>query len=153
MQPRKDIRRMFLKSLFIILIGFLAGTGISAGTFAFLLVIGVVPRMIRTANLNNKIILLENVIIAGIMTGTFLSFWKQEMLLGMFSRLFFICFGAGAGVFVGCIAVALAEILDTFPIIFRRMKLHDGLEEVMFAMAFGKLAGSFFYFLYGYGIM
>lgn len=144
---------MFLKSILLIVLGFLAGTGISAGTFAFLLVIGVVPRMIRTSKLKNKIILLENVIVAGIVTGTFLSYWHGEILAGLIGNLLVICFGAGAGVFVGCIAVALAEILDTFPIIFRRMNLSGGLEAVMFAMAFGKMAGSFFYFLFGYGIM
>lgn len=51
-------------------------------------------------------------------------------------------YGISAGIFVGSIAVALAEILNTFPITFRRMGLKVGLFWVMLAMAAGKVAGS-----------
>jgi len=47
---------------------------------------------------------------------------------------------------VGCIAVALAEILNTFPIIFRRFQIKEGLSWIMLFMAFGKCAGAFWYF-------
>ena len=50
------------------------------------------------------------------------------------------------GIFVGCIAVALAEILNTFPIIFRRFQIKEGLSWIMLFMAFGKCAGAFWYF-------
>jgi stage V sporulation protein AB len=53
---------------------------------------------------------------------------------------------------VGCIAVALAEILNTFPILFRRMSIKRGLSFMMLAMALGKMAGSLYYFLCGYGL-
>ena len=56
-------------------------------------------------------------------------------------------YGISAGIFVGSIAVALAEILNTFPITFRRMGLKVGLFWVMLAMAAGKVAGSLYYFL------
>ena len=39
------------------------------------------------------------------------------------------------------------EILNTFPITFRRMGLKVGLFWVMLAMAAGKVAGSLYYFL------
>uniref|UniRef100_UPI003FEEB33F stage V sporulation protein AB n=1 Tax=Agathobacter sp. TaxID=2021311 RepID=UPI003FEEB33F len=61
-------------------------------------------------------------------------------------------YGLAAGIFVGCIAVALAEILNTFPILFRRLYINRGLSWVMIAMAFGKLAGSMYYFFCGYGL-
>ena len=61
-------------------------------------------------------------------------------------RRFCAC-GISAGIFVGSIAVALAEILNTFPITFRRMGLKVGLFWVMLAMAAGKVAGSLYYFL------
>ena len=57
------------------------------------------------------------------------------------------CACISAGIFVGSIAVALAEILNTFPITFRRMGLKVGLFWVMLAMAAGKVAGSLYYFL------
>ena len=55
--------------------------------------------------------------------------------------------GLSAGMFVGCIAVALAEILNTFPILFRRAKLKVGLPWVMWTMAVGKTCGAFYYFV------
>ena len=60
-------------------------------------------------------------------------------------------YGISAGVFVGCIAAALAEILNTLPILFRRTKIKRGLPWIMTAMALGKMCGGLFYFLCGYG--
>ena len=45
------------------------------------------------------------------------------------------------------IARRVTEILNTFPITFRRMGLKVGLFWVMLAMAAGKVAGSLYYFL------
>ena len=47
---------MFLKSLFMIIVGVAAGIGVAAGTFAFLLVIRVIPRMVQKAKLEHKVI-------------------------------------------------------------------------------------------------
>lgn len=56
-------------------------------------------------------------------------------------------YGLSAGIFVGSIAVALAEILNTFPIVFRRTGIKTGLFWVMLSMALGKLCGSLYYFI------
>ena len=45
------------------------------------------------------------------------------------------------------IARRVTEILNTFPITFRRMGLKVGLFWVMLSMAAGKVAGSLYYFL------
>lgn len=144
---------MFLKTLLLICISFLSGAAIAAGTFAFFWVIGVVPRMLRTSGMRHKIMFFENVIILGIVAGTIMTFCQEISLPQLLSRFLLLCYGASAGIFEGCIAVALAEILDTFPILFRRLKLMDGLQWVMLAMALGKMAGSLFFFWYGYGII
>ena len=47
---------MFLKSLYMIVIGFASGTGVAAGTFAFLVVIRIIPRLVQKAKLEHKII-------------------------------------------------------------------------------------------------
>lgn len=147
---------MSLKGLLCGLIGFCAGTGVAAGTFAFLLVIRVIPRMIQKAKLQHKIILIENTVAAGVLFGTILSLfaWKKQLFSSALGQILLILFGLSAGNFVGCTAVALAEILDTFPIFFRRLKLKQGLcQELVTAMALGKLIGSLFYFLMGYGMI
>lgn len=147
---------MFLKSLFLIITGLCAGVGIAAGTFAFLLVIRVIPRVVQKAKLEHKIVYIENVVYRGIVFGTIVSLysWKQKWMLELFGNAILLVFGVSAGVFVGCLSVALAEILDTFPIFFRRIRMkEEKLRPLLFAMALGKMAGSLFFFFMGYGII
>ena len=120
---------------------FLAGVGVSAGTFAFILVIGVVPRIMGRMEIKD-VVLIENVIVLGVVLGNISSTFEVIVL-----------YGISTGVFVGCISVALAEILHTFPILFRRFNLNKGLKLVIFSMAIGKVVGCIYYFLLGYAIM
>ena len=76
----------------------------------------------------------------------FLGFIGLASGVGVAAGTFAFIIVIGAGIFVGCIAVALAEILNTFPIIFRRFQIKEGLSWIMLFMAFGKCAGAFWYF-------
>lgn len=69
---------------------------------------------------------------------THVSFWGQ---------MFLIVIGIFAGIFVGCLAIALAEVLDGIPIFARRIKLKMGLDIAIFSVAIGKLTGSLIYFI------
>lgn len=144
---------MLVEHIVLALLALFAGAAVSAGTFAFILVVGVVPRMLRKENLAKYVITIENVVFLGVMTGAVLSLfsWNAAAEIPIISHLILILYGISAGIFVGCIAVALAEILDTFPILFRRGKIKRGLPWVMVAMAFGKMAGALYYFISGYG--
>ena len=130
------------------------GIAVSAGTFAFLLVIGVIPRMIKRCNFGERILMVENTVILGVLTGAVFSVveWKAQLPYPWLAHVILGAYGTAAGIFVGCIAVALAEILNTFPILFRRLYINRGLSGVMIAMALGKMAGSFYYFFFGYGL-
>lgn len=136
------------------LLAIACGIAVSAGTFAFILVIGVVPRMIKKNNMANHIFAIENSIVLGVMVGAIFSVfeWKARFPIPWMAHVMVAIYGLAAGIFVGCIAVALAEILNTFPILFRRLYINRGLSWVMIAMAFGKLAGSMYYFFCGYGL-
>lgn len=150
---RKDIQLMLLKSLFLILVGISSGLGVAAGTFAFLFIIRIIPRMIQKAGLEHKIIYVENMIFRGVLFGTILTLfsWKKKWLFEILGKTLLTIFGMSAGIFVGCLAVALAEILDTFPIFFRRLNLKDEFgETLLFVMAIGKMLGSLFFFFAGY---
>ena len=46
------------------------------------------------------------------------------------------------GIFVGCLAGALTEVLNVFPIISRRFKIRKYLPYAIYALAAGKTAGS-----------
>ena len=112
--------------------------------------------MIQKAKLKHKIISIENRVIEGILFGTVLSLfsWRKRLLFEILGDSLLVVYGLSAGIFSGCIAIALAEILDTFPIFFRRIKMDERLcEGLLIVMAIGKTAGSLFYFLAGYGIL
>lgn len=145
---------MFLKYFFLTVTGLCGGVGIAAGTFAFLLVIKVIPRVIQKAKLEHKIIFIETMVYRGIVFGTILSLfnWRKKWLFELLGNSILVLFGTSAGIFIGCISVALAEILDTFPIFFRRIGMkEERLRPLLFVMALGKMAGSLFFFLMGYG--
>lgn len=135
---------MWIRHLFLGFIGLASGIAVAAGTFAFIIVIGVVPRMIAKCNRAADTLLFENMIILGGIFGSIVSvFTGMPIPLG---RWLLYLYGLSAGIFVGCIAVALAEILNTFPILFRRLQVKQGLSWIMLFMALGKSAGAFYYF-------
>ncbi len=140
---------MLIKESFLCLVGLTAGFAVSAGTFAFMIVIGVIPRMIGKCNRAAETMHFENAIILGGILGNLISVFLEIRI--PFGVLFLCVYGISAGIFVGCIAVALAEILNTFPIMFRRIGLKQGLPYVMVVMALGKTLGALYYFFHQIG--
>ncbi len=140
---------MLIRHVFLGFLGIASGFAVSAGTFAFLIVIGVVPRMIGKCNRAAETMHFENAIILGGIMGNIASVFPALRIPG--GLLLLCAYGLSAGIFVGCIAVALAEILNTFPIMFRRSGLKEGLSWIMLVMALGKTAGALYYFLTGIG--
>ncbi len=140
---------MFLNHILLGFLGIAFGGAVAAGTFAFVIVIGVVPRMIGKCNRAANTLCFEQAIILGGILGNIVSvFLQMHIPLGQVSgHIFLGLYGLSAGMFVGCIAGALAEILNTFPILFRRAKLKVGLQWVMWTMAVGKTCGALYYFV------
>lgn len=137
---------MWIEHIFLAFLGLTAGVAVSAGTFAFIIVIGVVPRMIAKSNRAADTLLFESMIVLGGIFGNIVSVFTNLPLFG--GHFLLSIYGFSAGIFVGCIAVALAEILNTFPIIFRRFQIKQGLSWIMLFMALGKCFGSFYYFFH-----
>lgn len=135
---------MWINRLFLGFSGLAAGAAVAAGTFAFISIIGVVPRMIAKSNCAKSTVLFENMIVLGGISGNISSvFYDVPFPAG---RWILYVYGFCAGIFVGCIAMALAEILNTFPILFRRIQMKEGLSWIVLFLALGKCAGSFYYF-------
>ena len=86
-----------------ILIGLLAiacGIAVSAGTFAFILVIGVVPRMIKKNNMGNHIFEIENSIVFGVMVGAIFSVfeWEARFPIPWMAHVMVAIYGLAAGI-------------------------------------------------------
>ena len=131
---------MFLNHILLGFLGIAFGGAVAAGTFAF-----VIGKCNRAANT----LCFEQAIILGGILGNIVSvFLQMHIPLGQVSgHIFLGLYGLSAGMFVGCIAVALAEILNTFPILFRRAKLKVGLQWVMWTVVVGKTCGALYYFV------
>jgi len=123
---------MWIRNVFLAFCGLVSGGAIAAGTFAFVMIIGVVPRLIGKCHRAAGTMYFENAIVLGAIAGCVWSVFPQIPIpLG---RLMLLVFGLSAGIFVGCIALALAEILDTFPILFRRAKVKEGMFWIILLM-------------------
>lgn len=137
-----------LKALIIIILGFGGGVVISGAVFAFIAIIGVVPRLAQKTHTEKLISLYEEAIIAGGIWGT------STLLINYYlplPKIFIIIFCLLIGIFYGCLAVSLAEVLNVIPILTRRGGLKKGLTYFILALALGKLLGSvLYYFIPGF---
>lgn len=135
---------MWSSHFFLAFIGLSAGLAVSAGTFALIISLRIVPRIIGKGHSANRIILFENMIILGGICGTVVTVYPSLML--PFGSPFLILYGLLSGIQVGCLVMALAEIMNVFPIMFRRFGLKMGLQWVIASMAVGKTLGGLWYF-------
>ncbi len=155
---------MFLRQLLLAAIGVSAGLIVSAGVFTVLISVGLIPRFAGKMHVAKKVFVLEEMVVFGTLIGSFFSvfgdwgqvgaFVKNKALLGtatmgiwnLAGTVFMMIFGVFAGIFVGCLALAIAEMLNTIPVFARRIGFRHGLGIAILSVALGKLCGSLIYF-------
>ena len=138
---------MWMEHVLMGALGLVFGASAAAGSFALAVKLGIIPEMTEKSHTAKHIITYENATILGGVMGNVLSvFGTIHLPLG---RFFLICYGISSGIFVGCMAIALAEIINVFPILYRRLHLKQGIFWVIGAAAVGKLCGCLYYFLRG----
>lgn len=131
-----------IKIILAIIIAFASGIIISGAVFAFIAIIGVVPRLAQKTRTEDKIRLYEEAIIWGGIIGTVSMIWDFYLPIGKFLA---VLYSSCIGIFFGCLAVSLAEILNVLPILTRRGRIQTGLKYFILAVALGKLIGSIIY--------
>lgn len=132
---------MLIKYLLLILVGLAGGLSIAGGTFAFIVMIGVLPRLAGRTHTAWAYWQYENMVIVGGLIGNFLYFFPMQVPIGYVGLS--LC-GLFAGIYVGCFAMALAEVLNVIPIFSTRIKLKEGLPIIITAIAIGKALGAFY---------
>ncbi|MCM1123909.1 MAG: stage V sporulation protein AB [Eubacterium sp.] len=156
---------MFLKQMLLGMIGISSGLIVSAGVFTVLISVGLIPRFAGKMHVARKIFVLEEMVVFGTLFGGFFSVFGDWGMIGEFVRrhrlfgeratdgvwnligtMFLLLFGVFAGIFVGCLALAIAEMLNTIPVFARRIGFRHGLGIAILAVALGKLVGSLIYF-------
>lgn len=136
----------------------------AGGVFTVLLSVGLIPRFAGKTHTNRKVFLYEETVVAGTIIGCILSVFEPFVMFGkeiveqgilnagiweILGNILLVFYGTFAGMFVGCLALAIAEMLDSIPIFARRIGFRHGLGIAVTAMAFGKMCGSLIYFITG----
>lgn len=151
------------KNILLAFGGIAAGICVAGGVFTVLLAVGLIPRFAGKTHTADKIFLYEEMVVAGTLAGNVLSVFAKPLIARFYGNgtevfTWFIAlretltgvFGIFAGIFVGCLAMAIAEMLDTIPVFSRRIGFRHGLGIAVLFMAIGKLLGSLFYFGNGF---
>ncbi|BCJ96150.1 hypothetical protein acsn021_37190 [Anaerocolumna cellulosilytica] len=130
---------MFVRYGLLAIIGFTGGFVIAAGLVAFITVIGVLTRLAIRTNTASRIMMYEDVVVLGAGIGNIVILFELNLPFGIIGM---IIFGGFAGSFVGCLAVALEEVIQVFPIFAQRIKLKFGIPFIVFCLALGKGVGA-----------
>lgn len=154
----------FLKQVFMVLCGLGFGFVCSAGVFTVLAAVGMIPRFAGKFHMAKHILFLEEAVVCGTIVGGLWSIFSRYGHLGDFilenhllgphtgavwsiaGKILCAFLGLFAGMFVGCLALAIAEMLDSIPIFARRTGFREGIGIVILLIALGKLGGSLVYF-------
>lgn len=151
------------KDLFLIFVGGSFGLLSAAGVFTVFSTVGLVPRFAGKTHSAKEIFLYEDMIVLGTIIGCLMSIWPEtwkgalirleniagdELIWWWFQRIVLIVIGLFSGMFVGCFALSIAEMLDSIPIFTRRIAFRKGIGLAVCSVAAGKLCGALFYFIH-----
>lgn len=137
-----------LSRILLVWIALGAGFAVAGGFVAFVTLIGIVPRLSAITKTASKIRLYETCLAFGLILMNLISLyhpdfsWIPYHLAGIILNLS----GFFTGIFVGCLAGALAEVVNIIPILSRRVKLRKGFPYFVKAAAVGKCIGSLIQF-------
>lgn len=149
-----------MREILLAFLGFSFGVLSAAGVFTILVAVSLVPRFVGKTHTGKKVRLYEDMIILGTVAGGLYSLFENHILMwtGRSGKDFMAQFwawsefallvlgGVFCGMFVGCLALAIAEMLDSIPIFARRVRLKKGAGVLVLTVAAGKFAGSLLYF-------
>ena len=148
MQERKGKRKMYLESLWettaLFLLGLVSGIVIAGGLFAFVVKVGVITRLVTATRTARRIPLYEDVLVVGVTIANGVSLYTPIIRHTAFLLPF--C-GLFSGIYVGCLAVALAEVVNVMPVFARRVKLKYVMSLLIVGFAIGKMLGTWYQLL------
>ncbi len=138
----------WIEWIIVSIVGFSAGAIVAGGIFAFIIGLGIVSDFADRTHTGKHILLYEDMVALGGILGNL--FWIYKIN----------CFGAEwlipvlgilAGIFTGGWAMALAEMLNVFPIFVRRIKLIKCIPWAILGMALGRSVGAWLFFIQRWG--
>ena len=121
---------MLIRYAMLAIACFASGVAISGGYFAFISMIGIFPKLLEKVKGVRYYLLIECLLIYVFKISVPVT-WVGYTIICLFG-----------GIFVGCLAGALTEVLNVIPIAARRFSVRRNLPYVIYGLAAGKLVGS-----------
>lgn len=131
------------EQVLLAVIGLSGGVAVAAGLFSFIVELGVVADFADRTHTGEQIMFYEDCVALGGIMGNLIYVFRIGLPLG---TPFLAVIGLFAGIFVGCWAMALAEILNVFPVFMRRLKIVRYISAFVISMALGKGLGMLVFF-------
>ena len=138
---------MWTAQVLLAVIGASAGLAVAAGLFSFIVELGVVADFADRTHTGDPPLFYEDCVALGGIVGNPLYVFHIGVPPG---APFLAVFGLFAGIFAGCWAMALAEILNVFPVFMRRARIVRYLTAFVISMAIGKGFGACLFFFRGW---
>ena len=128
------------------IVGFGGGMIAAGGMVALLIGLGITPRFAGITHTADRILLYEDFTMLGAVAGNVLQLYEPSLAVG---KIGLAVYGLGAGMFLGAWILALAEMVDVFPIAIRRLKIKVGVPLIIVTVEAAKICGSLLYFYQG----
>ncbi len=128
--------------LFEIFVSFSTGVVISGAIYGFIVAIGIIPRLVYKTNTRDYLLFYETLIIFAALLSSYYTVYQFQIPVGKFglAYIYFVI-----GIFVGSLAVCIAEVLAVIPIMVRRVNLVKHITTIMLAIALGKGLGGYIF--------
>lgn len=125
------------------IIGYAGGTIAAGGMVALLIGLGITPRFAGITHTADRILLYEDMTMLGAIAGNVVQLYQLDIPVGSVGLIFY---GLFSGMYLGGWILALAEMVDVFPIVIRRLKLTCGVPVIIVSIAVAKILGSLIFF-------
>lgn len=130
------------------IMGFSAGALVAGGVVALMVGLGIIRRFIGISHMAKQTGWYETAICLGGVWGCWMTVFGPHFPAGSLGLL---VMGVFFGVFVGGWIMALAELMNVFPVFARRLGLVKGKSWIILGLALGKIVGSLLGFYMRWG--
>lgn len=137
------------KMVLLMVVGLSGGFIVAGGVIALMVGLGIITRFAGITHAAKHVKIYETGILLGAVCGNILSVYETGVPFGTAGL---AVTGIFFGIFVGAWILALAEIVNIFPIFTRRAGIIKGYSWMILAIAIGKSVGSMLHFYMRWGL-
>lgn len=141
---------MLVTQSFFIIFGVGSGFAVAAGVFALITTLSLLPRMADKTHTGSRMMLYEDCVFLGGICGMAIYFLQLNgitlSLPPLLCDILILFSGLFCGIFVGTLAISIAENLNVTAVLCRRIRLHHGLGFLILSFALGKIFGALLFF-------